>query len=112
MKHTVDPSDQGEPFPIYASGLRRQVSPRKGEIITLLDNVEFAASWRAMTGIVGPSGSGKSTLLYCLAGLEPVNSGKVEVLVNASLPWGLQRRHGSGVRTWALFSSLIIWCLR
>ena len=80
MKHTVDPSDQGEPFPIHTSGLCRQVSPRKGETITLLDNVEFTASWRVMTGIVGPSGSGKSTLLYCLAGLEPVNSGKVEVL--------------------------------
>ncbi len=80
MKHTVDPSGQGEHFPIHASGLCRQVSPRKGENITLLDNVEFTASWRVMTGIVGPSGSGKSTLLYCLAGLEPVNSGKVEVL--------------------------------
>ena len=80
MKHTANPSGLDEPFPIHASGLCKQVSPRKGETITLLDNVEFTASWRAMTGIVGPSGSGKSTLLYCLAGLEPVSSGQVEVL--------------------------------
>ena len=80
MKRTIDPSGQGEPFPIRASSLCKQVSPRKGETITLLDNVEFTASWRAMTGIIGPSGSGKSTLLYCLAGLEPVSSGQVEVL--------------------------------
>ena len=80
MKHDTNLLDQNEPLPIHALGLCKQVSPRKGETITLLDNVEFTASWRAMTGIVGPSGSGKSTLLYCLAGLEPVSSGQVEVL--------------------------------
>ena len=80
MKHDTNFSGQNEPLPIHALGLCKQVSPRKGETITLLDNVEFTASWRAMTGVVGPSGSGKSTLLYCLAGLEPVSSGQVEVL--------------------------------
>ena len=80
MKCTANPPDLSEPFAIHASGLCKQVSPRKGETLTLLDNVEFTASWRAMTGIVGPSGSGKSTLLYCLAGLEPVSSGQVGVL--------------------------------
>ena len=33
-----------------------------------------------MVSIVGPSGSGKSTLLYCLSGLEPVDSGSVELV--------------------------------
>ena len=80
MKRTANPSGQSELFTIHASGLCKQVSPRKGETITLLNNVEFTASWRAMTGIVGPSGSGKSTLLYCLAGIEPVSSGQVGVL--------------------------------
>ena len=80
MKRTANPPDLSEPFAIHASGLCKQVSPRKGETLTLLDNVEFTASWRVMTGIVGPSGSGKSTLLYCLAGLEPVSSGQVGVL--------------------------------
>ena len=80
MKRAANPSGQSEPFAIHASGLCKQVSPRKGETITLLENVEFTASWRALTGIIGPSGSGKSTLLYCLAGLEPVSSGQVEVL--------------------------------
>jgi len=49
MKHIDNSSGQDEPFPVHASGLCKQVSPRKGESITLLDNVEFTASWRAMT---------------------------------------------------------------
>ncbi|OZG59948.1 ABC transporter [Bifidobacterium lemurum] len=80
MKHTYTSVGRQEQFPIHASGLCKRVSPRKGETITLLDNVEFTAPWGAMTGIVGPSGSGKSTLLYCLAGLEPVSSGQVDIL--------------------------------
>ncbi len=32
-----------------------------------------------MVSIVGPSGSGKSTLLYCLSGLEPYDSGSVQL---------------------------------
>jgi putative ABC transport system ATP-binding protein len=32
-----------------------------------------------MVSIVGPSGSGKSTLLYCLSGLEPADSGGVQL---------------------------------
>lgn len=80
MKHVDDYAVRQEQFPIHTSGLCKQVSPRRGETITLLDNVEFTARWGNMTGIVGPSGSGKSTLLYCLAGLEPVSSGSVDIL--------------------------------
>ena len=32
-----------------------------------------------VVAVVGPNGSGKSTLLRCLAGLQPVTSGEVEV---------------------------------
>ena len=32
-----------------------------------------------MKVIIGPSGSGKSTLLRCLALLEPVDAGEVEL---------------------------------
>ena len=67
-------------YPVMASSLCKEVSPRRGEIVRVLESVDFQAAWGQLTGIVGPSGSGKSTLLYCLAGLESVSSGTVSVL--------------------------------
>ncbi|HYN94338.1 MAG TPA: ABC transporter ATP-binding protein [Pilimelia sp.] len=40
-------------------------------------SVSFGAG--RFTAIMGPSGSGKSTLLHCLAGLDQVTSGRVEL---------------------------------
>lgn len=65
---------------VQANGLTMRVTPRKGNALTILDQVDFFARPGEVTGIVGPSGSGKSTLLYCLAGLEPVTSGSVRLL--------------------------------
>ncbi|WP_344611775.1 ABC transporter ATP-binding protein [Dactylosporangium salmoneum] len=39
--------------------------------------VEFAAG--EFTAVMGPSGSGKSTLMHCLAGLDAVDGGSVQV---------------------------------
>ncbi|MET4061827.1 putative ABC transport system ATP-binding protein [Arthrobacter sp. UYP6] len=49
-----------------------------------------------MVSIVGPSGSGKSTLLYCLAGLEPHDGGRVNLLGKELA--GLSRRNLAALR--------------
>ncbi|WEV63466.1 ABC transporter ATP-binding protein [Bifidobacterium sp. ESL0732] len=65
---------------VMADGLSMTVSPRKGDSVTILKDVDFRAYPGQMTAIVGPSGSGKSTLLYCLAGLETFTKGTVTLL--------------------------------
>ena len=45
--------------------------------VRALDGVTVEFERARLTAIMGPSGSGKSTLLHCLAGLDPLTSGKV-----------------------------------
>jgi len=47
--------------------------------LTALDGVDLAIREGEFVAIVGPSGCGKSTLLRAVAGLDPVDSGEVEV---------------------------------
>lgn len=65
---------------ITAENLCKDFNVRQDETVPVLRNINLSISLGQMTGIIGPSGSGKSTLLYCLAGLEPVSSGMVQVL--------------------------------
>jgi len=44
---------------------------------TLLHDVGFALSGKALLAVVGPSGAGKSTLLYALVGSRPAQRGEV-----------------------------------
>ena len=46
-----------------------------GDVV--LDGVSLVVPPRARIGVVGPNGSGKSTLLRALAGLEPVDEGRI-----------------------------------
>ena len=64
---------------VVSEHLCKNFSPREGQEVKAVRNVDFRAEWRQMTGIIGPSGSGKSTLMYCLAGLEKVSSGSIRV---------------------------------
>ena len=48
------------------------------EVPALVD-ASFAVARGEMVAIMGPSGSGKTTLLNCLAGLDTVDSGRVEI---------------------------------
>lgn len=47
--------------------------------VRALDNVDATFQSGEFTAIMGPSGSGKSTLMHCLAGLDRLTSGTVEV---------------------------------
>ena len=47
--------------------------------VRALDHVSVELIRGEFTAIMGPSGSGKSTLMHCLAGLDSVTSGSVEV---------------------------------
>jgi putative ABC transport system ATP-binding protein len=47
--------------------------------VRALDHVSVELMRGEFTAIMGPSGSGKSTLMHCLAGLDTVTSGSVEV---------------------------------
>ena len=48
-------------------------------IVRALDNVSIELARAQFTAIMGPSGSGKSTLMHCLAGLDSVTSGSVQI---------------------------------
>lgn len=43
----------------------------------IFENINFAVAPGEILSIVGPSGAGKTTLLKCLAGLLPLNHGKI-----------------------------------
>ena len=65
----------------------------KGEFVTLL----------------GPSGCGKSTLLRCIAGLTPVDSGKILLDGQDIVPLSPQKRHiGMVFQSYALFPNMTV----
>ena len=47
--------------------------------VRALDGVDLDIASGLFTAVMGPSGSGKSTLMHCLAGLDSVTSGDIDV---------------------------------
>ena len=56
----------------------KKTFPKGKDSLTVLDNVTLQAEENEFTCILGPSGCGKSTLLNLVAGLSPVDAGRVE----------------------------------
>jgi putative ABC transport system ATP-binding protein len=48
-------------------------------MVRALDGIDIAIDRGAFTAVMGPSGSGKSTLVHCLAGLDSLTSGEIEL---------------------------------
>jgi putative ABC transport system ATP-binding protein len=52
----------------------------KGDLVVrALDGVTVDFPVRQLTAVMGPSGSGKSTLMHCLAGLDSLTSGSIQL---------------------------------
>ena len=45
----------------------------------IITNLDFSIKKGEIISFIGDSGSGKTTFLKCLAGLEKINSGKIEL---------------------------------
>ncbi|KHK03596.1 ABC transporter ATP-binding protein [Desulfovibrio sp. TomC] len=55
-------------------------SYRRGDqVIAVLTDITFDIAAGEFLALIGPSGSGKSTLLNCIAGIDSVDSGSIEV---------------------------------
>jgi polar amino acid transport system ATP-binding protein len=79
----------------------------------VLKGVSLSVGSGEVTALIGRSGSGKSTLLRCMNGLEPINSGRIEIAGHAvtSEPKALRRlRQDVGIvfQSYNLFPHLTI----
>ncbi len=64
---------------------RRGFRSRRGSEVYALRGVSFTVRQGESVGLLGPNGSGKSTLLRCIAGVQPMASGRVLVSEQAQL---------------------------
>lgn len=64
---------------------------RRGEGFKALDDISLNVSRGEVVGLVGPNGCGKTTLLKCVAGLLPIDKGRIEIFgkVTALLAMGV-----------------------
>ncbi|MEM9566108.1 MAG: ABC transporter ATP-binding protein [Actinomycetota bacterium] len=60
------------------SAARKVYASEAAEVVAL-DEVDLDVTAGAFTAIMGPSGSGKSTMMHCLAGLDRLTDGSVEI---------------------------------
>ena len=57
---------------LTVEGITKQFNRRR-----VLEDVSFSVLEGEVLGLIGPNGSGKTTLFECLAGLMPVNAGRL-----------------------------------
>ena len=79
------------------SGPLDRLFGRAREPVRAVDGVSLHVRERSTLGLVGESGSGKTTLARCIVGLEPADSGEIELLDIAISP-RLSRRDTAALR--------------
>ncbi len=67
------------PAAVAVPALRVDGLTRRYGAVTALSQVDLEVAFGGVTAVLGPSGSGKSTLLRLIAGLEPLDAGRVRV---------------------------------
>jgi branched-chain amino acid transport system ATP-binding protein len=67
--------------------------------VAAVSNVSVRVEPGSLTCLIGPNGAGKSTLLACIAGLTPVDSGRVVVNGEDITTWTAHRRAKAGLAT-------------
>jgi putative ABC transport system ATP-binding protein len=66
------------PSAVRAHDVRKSYGKGDTAVIAL-QGVSLDVPTGGMTAVMGPSGSGKSTLMHCLAGLDTVDSGAIDI---------------------------------
>jgi iron complex transport system ATP-binding protein len=66
------------PFLLSAQSVTVELGARR-----VLDGIDFGIKAGELVGLLGPNGAGKTTLLRALAGLQPVQQGRVQLLDQA-----------------------------
>jgi len=69
---------------VHIENAVKYFSREDGSDMLVLDKVSFDTKEFGITCLLGPSGCGKSTLLNAISGLEKLDQGKIEVVVNGN----------------------------
>ena len=64
---------------LQVDGAVKSYPDRRGESVPALRGVDLTVDAGELVVLIGPSGSGKSTLLRAVAGLEPLDDGRVRI---------------------------------